>query len=368
MSARHPLHAICPYFAMFPEGFVERHVTAHTVEDDYVFDPFSGRGTTVFQSLLLGRRAAGVDINPVAACISSAKARAPSLIAVLRRIYELEETFEGGAAIDIGEFFELCFHPETLVQVMYLRATLNWKSDQVDCFIAAMSLGALHGESHRSSMYFSNRMPRTISTKPDYSMRWWRARGLSAPHRNVFSILRSLARFRLADPLPSLKGIVRLSDARASTKALPDLLGQVKLVVTSPPYVDVTDYAEDQWLRLWFLGGEARPQTRLFPDDRHTILKNYWNFLRETWAAIEPLMASRAVLVVRIGGKLDQEDLSDSLVASLKLGMQLSHVEMRSDVQRSAINKRQTSSFRPGTKTGYEYDFTFETRQLPSTI
>ena len=30
--------------------------------------------------------------------------------------------------------------------------------------------------------------------------------------------------------------------------------GSVSLVVTSPPFLDVVDYAGDNWLRCWFLG------------------------------------------------------------------------------------------------------------------
>ena len=33
---------------------------------------------------------------------------------------------------------------------------------------------------------------------------------------------------------------------------------QVKLLITSPPYLDVTDYWNDQWLRLWILGEPMR--------------------------------------------------------------------------------------------------------------
>jgi hypothetical protein len=363
MAKRHALHSICPYFAMFPEDFVERHVTAHTDANDLVFDPFSGRGTTVFQSVLLDRRAAGVDINPVAACVSKAKADAPGLLEVLARINELEESFKDQKAEGISEFFEACFHFRTMNQILHVRQELKWTSNRIDCFIAAMSLGALHGESHRSELYFSNRMPRTISTKPEYSLRWWKTRGLVAPERNVFSILRKLARFRLADALPTRKGSVYLSDARASSVILSHLQGQVKLVVTSPPYVDVTDYAEDQWLRLWFLGGEPRPQTRLFPDDRHATPDNYWQFLTEVWAGIEPMMEAVATIVVRIGGKLSQEQLSNGLQKTLRLGMVNSTIVMRSNIQTSSLSKRQTNTFRPGTIAGVEHDFIFEVRR-----
>src|SRR5271165_987617 len=88
---RHPFHSICPYFAMFPESFVRRNVLAWSKRDDFILDPFSGRGTTVFESLLNGRRALGCDTNPVAVCLSRAKVDSPTLEGVLSRLLVLEK-------------------------------------------------------------------------------------------------------------------------------------------------------------------------------------------------------------------------------------------------------------------------------------
>src|ERR1043166_3526401 len=85
---RHRFHALCPYFAMFPESFVRKHLV-WTKPNDLVFDPFSGRGTTVFESLLHGRHAFGCDVNPVAVCISNAKADPPSHREALYRLEEV---------------------------------------------------------------------------------------------------------------------------------------------------------------------------------------------------------------------------------------------------------------------------------------
>lgn len=359
MAKRHPLHSICPYFAMFPEDFVERHVLAHSDVGDLVFDPFSGRGTTAFQSLLMDRQSAGTDINPVAACISGAKVEAPSLLTVLNRIDQLEASFSVAETKDLSDFFHVCFHEKTLPQVVYLRTALAWSSCTVDRFIAAMALGALHGESHRSQMVFSNRMPRTISTKPDYSVRWWRSHDLLPPERDVFFILRELAKFRLAVGVPDRVGRVLLSDARKAADVHSGLSGQVRLVITSPPYLDVTDYGEDQWLRLWFLGGESQPRARSFADDRYTRLDSYWQFLTETWAGVAPLLAPRATIVIRIGGKVAVEDLTAGLTASLKTGLNGREVKLVGDVNTTDLRKRQTNAFRPGTKTGVEHDYVF---------
>lgn len=318
---RHRFHSICPYFAMFPESFVRRNVLAWSRRDDIILDPFSGRGTTVFESLLNGRRALGCDTNPVAYCLSRAKADPPTLRAVIDRLIELEEKsarFSTKAAEKKDEFFTLCFHEATLEQLLFLKKNLDWRKDSADCFIAALALGCLHGESHRTAACFSNRMPRTISTKPRYSVRWWREKGCIPPEREVFSILRTAAKYRYESPVPPLKGRVVEGDARRARTMLSAYKDRVKLIVTSPPYLDITDYHEDQWLRLWFLGGPSKPIGGQGKDDRHRRVEAYWQFLSDAWKGVTPLLNDSAQVVVRIGGtRLAEEELSSGLLASL---------------------------------------------------
>ena len=200
---RHRFHSLCPYFAMFPETFVEKHLAA-TKFNGVVFDPFCGRGTTIFESLIRERAAAGCDIHPVAVCVSGAKSDPPTRVAVLERLSRLEEESSGFQPVDhareLSEFFSLCFDPATYTQVQFLRESLSWRQDRTDRFIAALCLGALHGESHRSPNYFGNRMARTISTKPGYSVRWWRRHGYRPPFRDAFAILRYMNDYRFRTP------------------------------------------------------------------------------------------------------------------------------------------------------------------------
>lgn len=360
---RHPLHSICPYFAMFPEDFVLKQLLAYTERGDTVFDPFCGRGTTVFESLLNGRNASGVDINPVAACIAGAKADTPTLRSVKIRLDRLKENLScaNETAVPKGDFFRACFHKTTLQQLLFLRNELDWKNSRVDKFIAAIILGALHGESHKTPNCLSNRMPRTISTKPDYSVRWWKAKGLIAPERDTFEIVKKLAEYRLSSEQPKLRGGVRLRDARQAGRAFPSLENQVKLIVTSPPYLDTTDYSEDQWLRLWFLGGAERPLIKKNLDDRHTNTGLYWKFIEEAWAGCTKLIRKGAVIVIRIGGaKLSKDELFEGVQSSLCKGFVNQHVKALHTGITTEIKNRQTNAFRPGTTPErYEHDFAF---------
>lgn len=361
MSVVHPLHSICPYFAMFPPGFVERYVLAFTGPGDIVFDPFSGRGTTIFESLLLGRKAFGMDINPVAACVSAAKADPPVQATLKRRIEELRaECLDAGIiSAPNSEFFNACYAPRTLRQIVFLRLVLDWKTSKVDRFIAAMMLGCLHGESHKSKNCFSNRMPRTISTKPDYSVRWWKDRGLVAPERDVFDILMSQVEFRFAKGVPNVVGEARLGDVRDATLMFRKLKQKVNLVVTSPPYLDTTDYGEDQWLRIWFLGGAERPKGRLFVDARHGTSEAYWTFLAAAWNGIAGLLAPDCTIVIRIGGmSFSEDEMEEGVLTSLRAGLGLATLDVIQPLDVSEIKNRQTNVFRPGTKgKRLEYDF-----------
>ena len=348
---RNPLHAICPYFAMFPETFVEKVLNRFTVAGDLVFDPFSGRGTTLLQSLLMGRRAAASDINPVAYVISAAKARPPSRKSAIRRIDELQFMYLADRdsshrhRAKLPAFFGRCFHHETLQELLFLRASLRWSADPIDCFIAALVLGILHGEI-RSSRYLSNQMPRTISPKPDYSVRYWRERHLWPEKRDTFERLRADTFLRLRET-PDLEGKVALADARKCDVALPRFAGKVNVVVTSPPYFNVTRFEEDQWLRLWFLGNPPRPTYRkISKDDRYERKTQYWQFLSEAWVGLSRMVAKGAVLVCRLGGSsMDQRELTHGFMRSVRSAFPNARLIGR-PVQ-SKFERRQTDAFRP---------------------
>jgi DNA methylase len=357
---RHRFHSICPYFAMFPELFVQKHLI-WAKKNAIVFDPFSGRGTTVFESLLNDRFAYGCDINPVAICLSNAKANPPPVEKLKKRLEALKKNYKPGedSGVQSDEFFKLCFHKRTLQQILYLQKKLKWKTTSEDCFLAALVLGSLHGEGGKDTNYFSNQMPRTISTKPNYSVKWWKSKGLKPDEKDVFQILSKMIDFRFASLPPKKKGKIVAGDARRSSQLFPSLINKVDLVITSPPYLNVTSYEEDQWLRLWFLGGKPYPQRSPSSDDRHQSKEKYWQFLQEVWQGVSPLVKKNARIIVRIGGKgLDKKDLREGLLLSLRNGTQrkITLIEEKT----SEIKGSQRRSFQPGNKNvSKEHDFHF---------
>jgi hypothetical protein len=141
---RHRFHAICPYFAMFPESFAERWIEKLTRPGDLVLDPFSGRGTTATCALIMERRAIACDVNDVAFCLTRAKTSAPGLPAIKSRLTKLANGFDpakwGEEVRSCPEFFQYAFHRRTLAQLLYLRSRLAWERSRADGMIAALDV------------------------------------------------------------------------------------------------------------------------------------------------------------------------------------------------------------------------------------
>ena len=348
---RHRFHALCPYFAMFPESFAERWIRRLTKPGDCVLDPFSGRGTTALTALLLGRRAVACDVNDVAFCVTRAKTQAPLLSTMLRRVEQLQAAFDPdnwkAAARAYPAFFQVAYQPETLRQLLYLRQVLNWRRSRTDAMVASLVLGSLHGESKKSSSYLSNQMPRTISTKPAYSIRFWRTTGFVAPKRDVFSLIRDRAVYRYESPRPEERAHVIHGDMRGLPRLADQFPERVKCIITSPPYFDVTNFEEDQWLRLWFLGGPPQPNLRrLSRDDRYRFEDKYWRFIADMWRSFGQVVSKGAHIIVRLGSSRIS---SDDLRKKLKLTSAFAGCGVRLVSSRiSTIRRPQTNYFRPG--------------------
>jgi hypothetical protein len=365
---RNPLHSICPYFAMFPEEFVRDHLERYTKRGDLVFDCFSGRGTTLLESLLNGRDAAAMDINPVAFCISGAKAEVPDYDQLNHRLDDLEYFFQrtsrsalSAERRDLPAFFGRAFHSQTLEQLLFLRRALRWRTSRVDRFAAALVLGSLHGEMNASHSYFSNQMPRSISTKPAYSLKYWSNHKLWPRRRNVFEILRGRAELRFSGPHPDRDGRVALADARKAGRIFKALTGTVDAVITSPPYFDVTNFEEDQWLRLWFLGHLPQPTYRtISKDDRYDGAPvHYWAFLTEVWKGLRPLLKRSAIIVCRLGAKgLSQSLMTRRLGESIRTAFP--RAALAASPVRTDMRNRQRDRFQPGTEgCSFEVDYVF---------
>lgn len=255
---------IGPYYAMFPSAFADEKVRRYTDPGEVVLDPFAGRGTAIYSAAVRGREGYGVEINPVGQVYANAKLRPAGREAVERRLDDLcaGAVDRRTEVADCPEFYRWCFHRRTMEFLLAARSLLEWRTDVVDRVLMALILVSLHGRRGES---LSNQMRQTTAMSPDYCVRWWRERDLPAPEVDARRFFLGRIRWRYARGEPEVAGgkvwpgdsrtVLRQDGARGRA-----LEGRVKLLLTSPPYHNVTNYYLDQWLRLWLLGGPWLPK------------------------------------------------------------------------------------------------------------
>ncbi|MCD6210844.1 MAG: hypothetical protein J7J01_08180 [Methanophagales archaeon] len=102
--------------------------------DDYVFDPFSGLGTTMFTSMLSGMPSVGLDKLPVAYFISKTL---PLLLLLNKNelkemwmslIPIIEKSQPADVAMDVP-IMKVAFNEETLLTLRKLKSTIDGLSD-----------------------------------------------------------------------------------------------------------------------------------------------------------------------------------------------------------------------------------------------
>jgi DNA methylase len=259
--AAHSLHEVS-YRACFkpqlPRFFIERL----TAPGDLVYDPFMGRGTTLLESALLGRRPAGCDINPLSRVLCEARLQPPSLDDVRATLGAVD----WDRADDVPDDLLVFYHPETLQRLCALREHLLRRDrartlTAADRWVRMVAVNRLTG--HSPGFFSAYSLPPNQAVSVRAQARINERLQQAPPPRDVAAIIERKSRSLLADVTmfdraqleEAAAGAQLLTGSSTSTPALDDR--SVSLVVTSPPFLDVVDYRTDNWLRCWFCGVDA---------------------------------------------------------------------------------------------------------------
>lgn len=254
----HSLHEIS-YRACFkpqlPRFFIERLTEAGEI----VYDPFMGRGTTPIEAALLGRVPVGNDVNPLSVVMTKPRLNPPRLAEVEARLNEIDLN----DPLEIPEDLLVFYHPETLRAISSLKKYLSkrrktYSLDAVDEWIELIALNRLTGHSPGFFSVYTMPPNQAVSAKAQRKIN--EKRKQTPPKRDVAKIILKKSRILLKD----LDGSGRATLASVSRNAkllthpadaTPEVgSNSVALVVTSPPFLNVVQYADDNWLRCWFLG------------------------------------------------------------------------------------------------------------------
>jgi len=303
-----PWHSMCSYLGAFPPSLANYFIQYFTNEGELVFDPFSGRGTTALEARILNRKSLATDLNPIALALSEAKNGGLTQKEIFKRIDELERKYDSSLYQQEANAqpveIHLIFHPRTLAELCYLRRKLLTSEEQVDKYLIGITLGVLHGGErvNGTSGYASIDMPNTFSMSPDYVRKFVQTNQLNRFYRDVFMLLREKTE-RLYKKHKGLKQSGNVFKANAKTLSKNDTLqpfkNKVSLILTSPPYLGIVNYAKQNWIRSWFLNQDPTEVSEELDDDLN--LEEWVKFSKSVAIELKSFLKKDGIAVFIIG-------------------------------------------------------------------
>lgn len=245
------------YRACFKPQLPEFFINRFTDPGDLVYDPFAGRGTTAIESALNGRRVCLNDVNPLTKYLTLPRLEVPNLDDVQKRLDVIPKTSSEDPGIDLTMFYE----DRTLNELVALKGYLaeresTGKSDELDRWIRMAATNRLTG--HSPGFFSVYSMPPNQAVSQVSQIRINEKRNQVPVYRDTHALImkksrqlqKGLTNQQLANLRNASKSAQMLCEDASQTRALAG--SSVQLTVTSPPFLDIVQYSDDNWLRGWF--------------------------------------------------------------------------------------------------------------------
>jgi hypothetical protein len=257
-SALHEVSYRGCFKPQLPAYFIERLTHA----GDVVYDPFSGRGTTAVEAALHGRNVIVNDVNPLCAVLTRPRLEVPNVAEIDVRLRALQLSAKVRSELDLSMFFHSSTEREILNLRTYLERRRNDGSeDNLDRWIRMVATNRLTG--HSPGFFSVYTLPPNQAALPESQIKINEKLGQAPEYRDIRALilrksmqlqstLNAQERWRLHQA--AVQARFMEGDA-ASTPSIAD--DSVQLTVTSPPFLNVVQYAKDNWLRCWFNGLDA---------------------------------------------------------------------------------------------------------------
>ncbi|MBI2251861.1 MAG: DNA adenine methylase [Armatimonadetes bacterium] len=250
------LHEIA-YRACFKAQLPNFFISLLTEPGDVVYDPFSGRGTTIIEAAILNRNIIANDINPISKILSYPRLIIPNMTKLNQRLESILFDDKMKADIDLSMFY----HQKTEAEIVFLKQYLkerrtNTKEDELDNWIRMVATNRLTG--HSAGFFSVYTLPPNQAVSQESQIKINEKRKQKPEYRNVRKLILKKSQNLISEISKTQKEALKqaaknslfLSEDARKTKQIKNEI--VKLTVTSPPFLDVVNYADDNWLRCWF--------------------------------------------------------------------------------------------------------------------
>ena len=282
-GARAHVHAFHSYPARLHAVTARRLLEGLSPRGGRILDPFCGSGTVLVEARLAGRRAAGIDANPLAIELTWLKTRGASEsertalgdgARIVAEHADQRRERKAGATHRYGREDAALFEPHVLMELDGLRAGLGKiRHDFARRSLRLVLSAILVKVSRRTGDTSQDTVPRRLSA--GFTTKLF--------YRKAEELTRLLAEFTALVPRQSAEPpSVRLGDARQMEGVD---RASIDLVLTSPPYPGNYDYLAHHALRLRWLGLDAEAFAKIELGARRHLAKLPEAAARTRWSS-----------------------------------------------------------------------------------
>ncbi len=309
-SSIHEISYRACFKSQLPKYFIEKF----TNEGDIVYDPFGGRGTTAIEAALLGRNFITNDINPLSTLFVKGRLNPPSLDQIEERLFTKIKKNSKVDNIDLSMFFE----KNTFQEINDLRNYFINKDiknlDNVDHWIKMIATNRLTG--HSKGFFSVYTLPPNQAASAKRQIQINLKRNQSPEYKDTSKIilnkskqlLRKVSLTESENLLKASKKALILECDASKTNKIPS--SSVKLTVTSPPFLNIVNYAQDNWLRAWFNNIDLKTLAAKITMSKN--LEEWSNKMRGVFAEIYRVSKKDGIVAFEVGevknGKINLED------------------------------------------------------------
>jgi DNA modification methylase len=292
----HSLHYIGPYSGSFPPELVYYFLKKYSSENATVLDPFSGRGTTGLETVLNNRKAVVNDANPLAFVYSYAKLfpfTSKEVDSYLNHIPYQDESFSTPLTEEKQYELESYYHKDTLLEMRNLRQYLKSDDSPMGYFVKALLAGTSQG--NRISN-LSVTMSALICFSAKYMRKWSEKTGVYPEYREVQSRLVAKAERLEKNGLKFRRDSTVLC---ADAQHLEIESNSIDLIITSPPYFNVINYAYDNRVRLWMIGSDYKTTHKTLMNT--SSIPKYTDFVQNTMKELYRVLKDNSWAIIVVG-------------------------------------------------------------------
>ena len=344
-------HNIHRYSGKFIPQIAARAISILTQPSELVVDPYCGSGTTLVESVLLGRRAIGVDLNQLAVLIARVKTTPISKLALSKLVQTLSNEL-ALSAVDSElplfrdsfketnselyqdprfdcEWYRKWFQPHVLRELIAIDSAIQ-KLDQqaISDFARVAFSDILRRSSNAHSGYpnvmFDKNAPKKGAPIPLF---------LKTLKRNL-EMVASLS--SASTSWPDAKVI------HGNAASLPMDDDTVDAIITHPPYVGSIPYAEYGVLSLRWLGIDAKQLDRELTGGRRQskdVIRRFENGYSQMLSETQRVLKPGRYAFLMVGNPVVRGQLVDLAQMTLKLATNAG-LEFAARTKRQGVNRR----------------------------